>query len=73
MPHSTGIHHIHKKRKRKPKEPNFYSIYDKIMIVVSVLVPLSNLPQLFKIWLGQDASGVSSLSWILFAFFSFIA
>jgi len=31
-----------------------------------------NLPQLFKIWLHKDASGVSFISWMSFSVFSLI-
>jgi len=42
------------------------------MLIVSVLVPLSNLPQFFKIGIYKSVSGVSVVSWIFFATFSFI-
>ena len=70
MAHSTGIHNLHARRQRKRTRKKSYIFYDKFMIVVSVLVPLSNLPQLFKIWNEKNAAGVSSLSWVLFAIFS---
>jgi len=70
---SLGLRHIHKRKKRGdfPHKNKFKSKYDKFMLVVSVLVPLVNLPQLFKIFLNQDASGVSLISWFFLSIFSF--
>jgi uncharacterized protein with PQ loop repeat len=75
MVHS-GLHHLHKRKRihvkhEKYPHPNrLKRFFDRVILGVCILVPLSNLPQLFKIWLHKDASGVSALSWGFFACFS---
>lgn len=70
-----GTHHFHKRKGRKLfstkiSRDQIKKVYDKIIYGVVVLTVLSNLPQLLKIWLEQDATGVSMLSWSLFSMIS---
>ncbi len=44
---------------------------DRLIYVVVILCPIMNLPQLLKIWILKDASGVSLISWVSFSVFSF--
>ncbi len=44
--------------------------FDKAIMVVAILVPLSHLPQLIKIWGDKNALGVSLASWVLFTIFT---
>ena len=39
---------------------------EKIVNVVIVVYPLTAVPQIIKIWLHKNASGVSALTWLLF-------
>lgn len=71
-----GVHHIHK-RKRKhhklleyPHSKKWIRFLDKFLLVVAVVGPLITLPQILKIYVGQNATGVSTLSWGLFALFN---
>lgn len=40
---------------------------DKLIYLVVIGGPIMNLPQLLKIWIEKDSSGVSILSWVAFA------
>jgi uncharacterized protein with PQ loop repeat len=66
-----GIHHLHKKKicgiahKEKWKKN-----LDKLLLVIAVVMPLMTLPQIYKILLFRDASGVSPLTWGLYFIFS---
>ncbi|RJR14119.1 hypothetical protein C4585_00795 [Candidatus Parcubacteria bacterium] len=44
-------------------------ILDEIVLVVGVIGPLTTIPQILKIFILQDATGVSTLSWGLSALF----
>ena len=73
--HSAGLYHlhirkrIHLKKEKYPHPNKFKRYYDKLMYLVAILVPIMNLPQVYKIWHYRDASGVSLISW--FSFFAF--
>jgi uncharacterized protein with PQ loop repeat len=57
MPHSD--HLIHKVPKKRT------SAFDKVVLVVSVLYPLSALPQAYDVMTGKS-EGVSVISWMGF-------
>jgi uncharacterized protein with PQ loop repeat len=38
----------------------------KLVTVVTVIYPLTAIPQIVKIWYHKDVSGVSFLTWLLF-------
>jgi len=59
---SHGLHHF-LNRKRKLR---WQRVFDKLIYVVGVVGPLMTLPQVFKIWIGQNATGVSAISWIAY-------
>jgi uncharacterized protein with PQ loop repeat len=44
--------------------------YDKYILMVVVAAPLTNLPQLLRVWGGKDATGVSAVSWTFFSLIS---
>ncbi len=73
---SKGLHHmnirkrIHKKHEKYPHPDKFKRNYDKLMYAVAIICPLITLPQLLKIWVYQDATGVSALSWLGFSIIS---
>ena len=75
---SSPFHHRQvRKRIYEAKEPFPHPdrgkrILDNAIYGVAVLAPVMNLPQLFKIWLHQDATGVSLASWASFSVFSLI-
>jgi uncharacterized protein with PQ loop repeat len=71
-----GIHHIHKRKRKHHKllqypHPNkWVKLLDRFLLVVAVVGPLLVLPQILKIYVGQNATGVSALSWGLLALFN---
>ena len=54
---------VHLKLEEYPHPDKLKNFLDKIIYVVGVLGPIMTLPQLFKIWVEKDASGVSLFSW----------
>ena len=48
----------------------FKLFYNKFIYIIVVIAPLINLPQLFKIWIYKNASGVSFISWVGFSLLS---
>lgn len=73
---SIVLHHynlrkrIYQKKEKYPSQDNFKRFYDNFIYVIAVLVPIANIPQLIKIWVEKDASGVSAVSWLFFSIFS---
>jgi len=76
--HSQGLHHFqirkrtHQKHEPYPHPDKLKRFFDKVIYFVVILGPIMNLPQLFKIWIYQNATGVSLVSWIGFTIFSII-
>ncbi len=64
MPH-TPIHIATKKKPITNKSTRPFTNFDRLVLVVSVLYPLSALPQAIAV-LGGKTEGVSVLSWIVF-------
>jgi uncharacterized protein with PQ loop repeat len=56
--------------KEYPHSKKWIRFLDKFLLVVAVVGPLLVLPQILKIYVGQNASGVSALSWGLLALFN---
>ncbi len=76
--HDVGLHHahkrkrIHQKHEKYPHPDNLKRFMDKAIYVVGVFGPIMTLPQVWKIWVGKNAVGVSVLSWsayLIAAFF----
>ena len=73
---SKGLYHqsirkrISKKQESYPSSEGFKRFYDKFIYIVVIIAPITNLPQLFKVWIEKDASGVSPVSWFLFSIVS---
>ena len=67
-----GAHHLHMRRMQKETAPINPKVkfLDNIVYVVSVVFPLTTLPQIYQIFSTQDAQGVSLLTWILYIAFS---
>lgn len=68
------IHHqnlrkrIHSKKEPYPHPSKRMAYFDRFIIVVGILNAVATLPQVLQIWIGQDASGVSIISWSYYAF-----
>ena len=59
------LHHAQLETKKKKKKTPGDAFLDRIVMVVSILYPLSAVPQLMEIIQG-NAAGVSVLSWLSF-------
>lgn len=59
------LHHAQLETKKKKKKTPGDVFLDRVVMVVSILYPLSALPQLIEIVHG-NATGVSILSWLSF-------
>ncbi len=68
-----GLQHAHMRKRGVVDSPAegkaLTRVLDKLIFVVGTLGPLSTLPQIWKIWHYQTASGVSMWAWALPAFF----
>lgn len=78
MNHSIGWRHlslrkrIHQKKEKFPSKKPPVRIMDMLIYSTVILSPLLNLPQLFKIWIQNNAQGVSVISWFGFSIISII-
>ena len=48
------------------------NFYEKVMPVVSLIAPFSNVPQLLEIWIYKNPQGVSLTSWSIFLTISLV-
>ena len=68
-----GFYHIHlRKRKAERLEPFparslWFRLLDRLVLVVGIIGPLITIPQILKIYVAQDASGISLVSWGMWA------
>ena len=58
-------HPIDKKAKENPT-------FEKFVLLVAIVEPLSTLPQIYDTFSTKDASSLSLLSWVLFTAASFV-
>ena len=77
MPHSgLGLHHfhrrkrIHKKHEPYPHPNKWKRFMDRAIYIVGIFGPIMTLPQLTKIWVEKNASGVSLISWTAFLLYA---
>jgi uncharacterized protein with PQ loop repeat len=63
-------HRIHKKLKPYPHPNPWIRYLDYLVLVVGVLGPMSNIPQIMKIYLEQNVAGLSFVTWSLFCVFT---
>lgn len=73
MVHGTqGLHHFHKRKRvyenlePYPNPNKFKRFMDKGIFVIGVIGPLMTLPQVLKVWIDKDVSGLSIITWISF-------
>ena len=67
---TNGLHHVHVMKKKTGKKDHL--IIDKLILFVAIMAPLMTVPQVLKIWVYQNATGVSLLSWASYLIFAFI-
>ena len=71
-----GRHHLHlRKRIYKllesyPHPEALKRFLDKIMVFIAIAGPLATLPQVYQVFMTQDAKGLSAATWIIWAFLS---
>ncbi len=71
---SRNLYHIYKrKRSNKKYEPyphpkKWMRFIDGLMYFTVFLALILTIPQITKVWLGRNASGLSLISWITYAF-----
>ena len=64
-----GLHHAHKRKRIYQKHepfphPNKWKrILDRLIYFVGIFAALMTIPQIWQIWIGRNAGGVSILSW----------
>jgi len=56
-----------KENRFETKSKLFTRFYDKFIYIMVVLAPISNLPQLYNVWIEKNVSGVSYISWLIFS------
>ncbi|MBT5022229.1 hypothetical protein HOK51_01350 [Candidatus Woesearchaeota archaeon] len=73
MVHDThATHHIHRRKRlhvnhEKYPHPNkLKNFMDKAVYATGIIGPIMTFPQLVKIWIHQNASGISVISWITY-------
>jgi uncharacterized protein with PQ loop repeat len=59
---------IHKNHQEYPHPDKKIKRLDKICMAFSVIMPATTIPQIYKTYVYQDASGVSLWMWILYCF-----
>ena len=62
-----GLHHAETREKEKKG-----NLFDRIMIVVGLVAPISLIPQVLKVWIDHGANGISLLTWSLLTGVSFM-
>ncbi len=67
-----GLHHFHKRKRvhqklEKYPHPNKWKrLMDRLIYVVAFVSPVMTIPQIYAIWIMQNASGVSIASWLTY-------
>ncbi len=77
MERSKGLHHFHKRKRihvkhEKYPHPNkLKNLMDRFIYVVVFIGPLFTIPQIYKIFVEQNATGVSVFTWGTYSLGSF--
>lgn len=67
--HTEPIHHYHTRKRiyhkleEYPHPDKWKRFLDKSIYIVGAVGPIMTIPQLMKIWVEKNASGVSVISW----------
>lgn len=75
---SNVIHHqhlrkrIHEKHEQYPNPIMHKRILDKLIYIVGIVQPLTAIPQVYKIWIGQEAGGISIFTYTSFVLFDLV-
>jgi uncharacterized protein with PQ loop repeat len=72
-----GLYHfhrrkrVHKKLEKYPSSNKLIGLIDKLVYIVIATGLIMTIPQVFKIWVDKNASGVSIVSWSAYLVISF--
>ncbi len=72
-----GLHHFHKRKRiyqhhePYPHPNRLKNAMDKMIYFVGLSAPIMTIPQLMKIWVERDTSGVSGITWCSFLVIAF--
>lgn len=69
-PHFHFRKRIYQKHEKYPHPDRFKRNFDKFILFAGTIGPLMAIPQLYKIYSSQDASGISFISFTAYAFFN---
>ena len=61
---------IHQKHESYPHPVKWKRFIDHAIYVVGLIGPIMTIPQLTKIWIEKNASGVSAISWATYTIIS---
>ena len=62
------LHHLHKRNKleKYPHPVQWKRNLDWIIVIVAIAGPLINIPQITKVYITQNATGLSLLAWTFY-------
>lgn len=69
MPHHSAHYRIRIKKLTKKQQKQ---LIKRSVLIIAVVEPLMTLPQIYEIWIKNQAEGVSSLTWGLYIAAAFI-
>ncbi len=78
MANTLGLLHFllrkrfYKKLGRYPSRDKVKKFVDGLICLVGILGPILTIPQLTKIWIEKNASGVSLISWSAYLIFAVV-
>jgi len=67
--HTDGLHHfhtrkrIHQKHETYPHPHKWKRFIDRLIYFVCIIGPIFTIPQLMKIWVDKNTSGLSVVTW----------
>ena len=70
---ASALHHLHKRKRvhhkleKYPHKHEGVRLLDRIILVVAILGPLMNIPQILKIYIGKNPAGISLLTFASYA------
>jgi uncharacterized protein with PQ loop repeat len=70
-----NLHHIHNRKisnsslRKYPSKNKYIKFLDKIILAIAVIGPALTIPQIFRIFYYQNATGVSIITWSLYVLF----
>jgi uncharacterized protein with PQ loop repeat len=73
---AVNIHHLHKRKRihekseKYPHPKPWIRFLDNFLLVVAVIGPLANIPQIIKIFTLKSSTGVSTWTFAFYAIFN---